>query len=118
MENQSEVEKFLNDFKVKLEIFDIIFIDSREKNIQSLADLNIVPLERKKIISELSYKDYNKGPEVDHGFIEREIWVFGKKVKKKEVYIKISMGMENSPVICISFHISKSPLTYPFNKKT
>jgi len=30
------------------------------------------------------------------------------------VYIKISMGKENSQTICISFHPSEYPMNYPF----
>jgi len=42
------------------------------------------------------------------------MWVFGKEVKKKEVYIKISMGIENTNAICISFHIAEYPMKYPY----
>ena len=114
MSEQLEVESFLNDFKTKLNIYNILFIDSREENTQTLADLNIVPNDRKKYISELSVKDYSKGPERDHGFNNKEIWVFGKMIKNKEIYIKISVGDFNSSVICISFHKSKHALSYPY----
>lgn len=111
-----EVESFLNNFKSKLNIYGILFVDTREKNTQALANLNMVPNDRKKYISELEVKDYCKGPEKDHGFASKEVWVFGKIIKDKEIYIKISMGNHNSPVICISFHISKYMLTYPLKK--
>jgi hypothetical protein len=114
MTKYSEIEQFLSEFHTKLDIFDIYFVDYREKNTLALAELNIVPGTRKTIIQELSAKDYVKGPENDIGFVEREIWVFGKTVKKKEVYIKISMGRENSNVICISFHIAEKAMSYPF----
>jgi len=42
-----------------------------------------------------------------------EMWVFGKIVKKKEVYIKITMGILGSSVICISFHIAEHKMNYP-----
>jgi hypothetical protein len=44
------------------------------------------------------------------------MWVFGKQVKKKEVYIKVSMGIENTGAVCISFHIAEHPIKYPFKK--
>ena len=43
-----------------------------------------------------------------------EMWVFGKDVKEREVYIKITLGYENGQTICISFHIAEHPLKYPF----
>jgi hypothetical protein len=46
------------------------------------------------------------------------MWVFGKHVKKREVYIKITMGNPGDKVICISFHFSENALRYPYQKKT
>jgi len=45
-----------------------------------------------------------------------EMWVFGKVVKSFEIYIKISLGMSSTQVICISFHKAEYPMTYPFKK--
>jgi hypothetical protein len=42
-----------------------------------------------------------------------EMWVFGKTVRKKEVYIKITMGVINSSVLCISFHLAQHKMQYP-----
>ncbi len=42
------------------------------------------------------------------------LWVFGKTVKKKEIYIKVSMGIPNSDVVCISFHIAQYQIEYRF----
>ena len=42
------------------------------------------------------------------------MWVFGKEVKNREVYIKISMGKANEETICISFHIAEHQIMYPF----
>lgn len=51
------------------------------------------------------------------------MWVFGKDVKDREVYIKLQIieaiqqnGMK-SQTICISFHIAEHPLVYPFKEK-
>ena len=40
--------------------------------------------------------------------------VFGKKVKAKDVYIKISLGFTDSSAVCISFHIAEYKLVYKF----
>jgi len=60
-------------------------------------------------LKELKVEDYSQGPldEKMHGILP--MWVFGKQVKKKEVYIKVSMGVENSGAVCISFHIANTP---------
>jgi len=46
-----------------------------------------------------------------------EMWVFGIKYKKQEIYIKISMGQLNLQTICISFHIAEKKMNYPFKHK-
>jgi hypothetical protein len=46
------------------------------------------------------------------------MWVFGKMVKKKEIYIKITIGMVNNQTICISFHIAEFDMNYPFKDKS
>ena len=44
------------------------------------------------------------------------MWVFGKLIKNHEIYIKISLGIEGSSVICISFHLAEYKMTYPLKK--
>lgn len=117
MATKSEVERFLKDFKVKMSIYQIIFFDDRGKNAQALLDLDISPISRKETITNLKVEDYSEGPleEKMHGMLP--MWVFGKTVKKQEVYIKISMGFENSQTICISFHPAEHPMNYPLKKQ-
>ena len=109
-----QVEEFLKKFKEKLKIWDIVYRDDRGKNTQTLADLELRPIERTKIIENLTYKDYCQGPLKDDLYSGTDLWVFGKEVKKNEIYIKITIGYISSSVICISFHISEHKLTYPF----
>ena len=114
MATKQEVESFLNDFKTKMRFFQIIFLDDRGKNAQAILDLEISPIKRKEIIEKLIVEDYSEGPleEKMRGILP--MWVFGREVKKTEVYIKISMGKENSQTICISFHPSEHPINYQF----
>jgi len=116
MISKEQVEEFLRTFKQKKKIFGILYRDDRGKNTQTLADLEIRPMDRDRIIENLNPEDYCQGPTDDilHG--GASMWVFGKEVKKNEVYIKITIGYPSSGVICISFHISGYPLTYPFKK--
>jgi hypothetical protein len=110
---KSDTERFLQDFKLKLKIWSIVFRNDRYKNTQTLLDLEITPIKRRKIIEELETEDYSEEPLPDTLNKLSPLWVFGKQVKGKEVYIKITMGTANNPVICISFHTAKHPMKYP-----
>lgn len=117
MTAQQEVDSFLNDFKAKLSIWGIVFFDGRIKNVDTLTELEISPNQRKKIIHELRVVDYSQGPIPDQQSLGSDLWVFGKTVKSKEVYIKISMGKPSKQTICISFHIAEFPMKYPHKKQ-
>lgn len=69
---------------------------------------------RRIVIESLNVEDYVQGPLIDELNRLGEMWVFGKYVKGREIYIKIMMGCAGSQTICISFHISVNPLSYPF----
>ncbi len=118
MTTEQEVRQFLNEFKVKMDIYSIIFRDDRtsKKNTKALLSLDILPNKRKEIIKDLNSQDYYEGPLSDKLYGMSSMWVFGKTVKNKEVYIKISMGFEEGSVICISFHEAEYKITYPFKK--
>jgi hypothetical protein len=113
MASRQEVEKFLKELSVKIDVFGILFLDERGKNQQSLHDLEISPAKRKEIIQSIITEDYSEGPldEKMRGILP--MWVFGKEVRNKEVYIKISMGISDNSAVCISFHIAEHPMNYP-----
>ncbi len=111
-----EVKAFLEQFNVKTQIFGIRFRDDRGKNRETLLQLDITPVQRELIVKNLLAQDYVEGPVVDELNKKGEMWVFGKDVKGREVYIKITLGYENGQTICISFHIAEHPLKYPFKK--
>ena len=114
MITKEQVEDFLKRLKKKIKVFDIIFRDDRGKNLQTLATLEITPTYRKEVVLSIESEDYVEGPIVDTLNKMGEMWVFGRNVKKQEVYIKIMPGRPNSSTICISFHIPEHPLNYPF----
>ncbi len=53
MASKDEVETYLKELKVKMEIFDILFLDERGKNQQTLHYLEISPAKREEIIKSL-----------------------------------------------------------------
>ena len=114
MSTEAEVASFLKHFKEKMKFWDVLFRDERGKNAQALVDLELRPIERKTILETLKTKDYSEGPIKEKLYGGVDMWVFGKFVKKKEVYIKITIGAMGSSVICISFHLSQHKMNYPF----
>ena len=113
MSTEEVVAAFLKDFKEKMRFWDVLFRDDRGKNAQALIDLELRSIDRKSILEELETKDYSEGPLEENLYKGSDMWVFGKTVKKKEVYIKITMGVMNNCVICISFHLARNKMNYP-----
>src|SRR5690606_17157778 len=114
MATRSEVEAFLSTFKAKMEVFDVVFLD-RDKNLQTLIDLEIARVSRKELLRELRVEDYFRGPTKDANN-GPDLWEFGRLVKQKEVYIKITIGVMNRPVICISLQLDERAISYPYKK--
>ena len=117
MAKEQEVERFLREFKEKMKIWDVMFLNDRAKNAQALLDLELRPIDRNKILENLKPTDYSEGPLDETVYGGSDMWVFGKEVKLHEVYIKITMGFPDKRVICISFHISEHQMNYPFKNK-
>lgn len=115
---RKEVEFFLKDFREKKGIWGILFLDDRGKNFSTLASLELRPVDREMVVDSLVAEDYSEGPlpELWHG--SNEMWVFGKTVKDKEIYIKITLGASGSNTICISFHIAEHPMSHPLRNQT
>jgi len=117
MANKQEVEFFLKELKEKIRFFDIVF-RPRDKNLQALADLDISATKRLESIMNLMAEDYYDGPKNDTYDNSRpDYYEFGINVNKIEVYIKISKGLPNKPVDCMSFHPAEFPITYTLKSK-
>lgn len=113
MATKEDVTAFLNDFKIKYEFFGILFRDERAKNTTTLLQLDITPAKRSEIIQSITAEDYSEGPLDDTLYGIASMWVFCKRVKDQDIYIKISMGQPNNRVICISFHIAERRMSKP-----
>jgi hypothetical protein len=113
MASMSEVEEFLRTLKEKIKVFDIAF-KGRPKNTQALADLDILPIDRVQYLLNLTSENYYSGPNRDtYDSTKPDYYEFGIQIKRKEVYIKISLGIPNKMVDCMSFHVAEFPITYP-----
>lgn len=113
MKTEAEIASFLKDFKEKMKFWDVLFRDDRGKNTQALIDLELRPTDRKNTLETLETIDYSEGPIKENLYGGADMWVFGKTIKKREVYIKITMGAMGSSVICISFHLAQYKMNYP-----
>lgn len=114
MTTERDVRDFLNELKITMSYGNLLFEDGRGKNSQTLADLEIMPNERNKVLEKLEVEDYCEGPLPETQFGGCEMWVFGRVLKGKEIYIKITIKSDKAMVICISFHIAEHPMVYKF----
>lgn len=120
-----EVEAFLIEFKAKARVFGIIYNMDKEENQQTLFDLELFGRKRDQYILNLRSEDYYQGPgKNDYDDEEGPIWMFGIGIKKKgekakiPIYIKIYIASaEGSPNYCVSFHIAKFPMIFPYKEK-
>lgn len=111
--SKSEIENFLKEFKQKQKIFGIFFLN-RDKNRQTLLDLEITPLKRLEYIKKLKIEDYYRGPTDDNYDPDSlPYWEFGLSIKKREIFIKVSLW-KNRKVLCISFHFAEKKMNYPY----
>ena len=61
MATRSEVEAFLSLFKVKIDIWGVVFLDNREKNMKALADINITPDQRIEEVKAIQVEHWRPG---------------------------------------------------------
>ncbi|MCF8255439.1 MAG: toxin [Bacteroidia bacterium] len=116
MPTETEIASYLKNFKEKMKFWDVLFRDERGKNTQALVNLELRPIERKAILEALEPRDYSDGPIEEKLYGGADMWVFGKAIKKREVYIKITMGAMGASVICISFHLAQHKMNYPLKQ--
>lgn len=116
---REEVTQFLKDFHFKLDFWGVLIRTDRTnpKNANTLLALEFKRVHVKETLRELKLEDYSQGPFPDKLYHNSDMWVFGKNIKKREVYIKIQLGAQDSEAICISFHFPDHPMNYPFKKE-
>jgi len=94
--------------------FDLV---PRKKNIDSIKSSGLTIKHVKDIIHDLSYKNYYRGPTSDFGYgREGYVWEFGYNVDGIEFFIKLKIEerLGRQCLICLSFHVAKYPLDYPY----
>ena len=115
---KEKVREFLRELKKIVTTGRGLDVIPRRENIDALAELGLTKKNRKDEILALSVADYCKGPSPDSDK-PGEIWVFGKCVGGKEVYIKLKIAHIGNEKIakCLSFHVAQRTLCFPFREK-
>ena len=117
MASRAEVVEFLNLFKGCV-MLGMLHIRDREKNRQGLIDLGITTDERTETLLGLEPADYVSGPLPDDTDDTKEVWLFGRKMLGKEVYIKLRVvegprKQDAGRAMVWSFHPAEHKMKYP-----
>jgi len=92
---------------------------TRQENLETLIKLGLnYKLVKDELLSLLP-QNYSEGPKKDLDQInykDESIWIFGKTLQNKKIYIKLKIreNKNHEEVACISFHIAKHPMKFPF----
>ena len=126
--DEKHIEDYLSDVKRKIlgGKYRIELNDKRPDNKNLFFDYVIDKSKEKEILLKLSPRDFSDILPNEHkGYENERLYVFGKDVSLTErigknrvtvpLYIKIN-NTKNGPVIIISFHKQKHPLTYHFSR--
>lgn len=93
-------------------------IVKRPETMNCLAELELDFGDVRDTILQLLVTDYCEGPVCDRD-MPGDLWVFGKVVAGKEVYIKLKLATFGSLklVRVVSFHLAKESLCYPYRRE-
>jgi hypothetical protein len=116
--SKDELQKFVRQFLDELKTLiwqDGLYVAERQTNKATLVDLGLTGKQREEIVLSLSVMDYCSGPIKDE-YKPGDYWVFGKQIDSVEIYIKLKIAGQsgNEHAVCLSFHKSERPLSYPF----
>ena len=114
MASNIEIERFLKDFKTKLSFWGLLIRSDREKNFNTMKALEFSINDVKNELKGLEVTHFSDGPIKETIYGGADMWVFGKPIQGKEVYIKITIGQPSNQVLCISFHFAEQSLNYPY----
>lgn len=112
---KEEVADFLKGFKdTAVGYGGIFFVRLNEYDLtRQKLEINKLGVEHE--IYNLTTNHYSSGPDPDYGE-PGEVWVFGKEIRGREVYIKLKVSAADIGKIakCLSFHIADRPIKYPY----
>lgn len=108
MSSQSDVEKFLSDMRAGISAGKATIIP-RNKNLDTLAKLGLLPKDVYQEAQNLTFADYICGPEIDYDFPNTDkLWVFKTMIDSACIYIKVKVEyQDNGKVRFLSFHFDE-----------
>ena len=109
---RKDTESFIEQAKGLISTGDWLLV-KRTVNLQDIADIGITFAGVRSELLDLAVENYISGPEPDRDF-PGEVWVFGKMILGKEIYIKLKIDQSSSRLTVISFHIANYPIDYPY----
>ena len=108
--NRKAVNQFLTQLKDVIDdpnfsIEENLFLIGRPENKATLIDLDYDSDDVVKILSELNIENYSETLFDEDNDNPPLLFVFGKEICEKEIYIKIKVRMNpETKIVCVSFH--------------
>jgi len=110
----TQIDNFLTEFQKIAKEKEVIFWP-RPENVSMMYKLGLTrAMVTTDILLNLTKSDYCDGPLHEKG--HPDAWCFGRTIKGDEIYIKLTIveKKKRKNAVCISFHESTKPLTYPY----
>lgn len=92
--------------------------DPASKTSICMRRLGYTPSDVLAVIHSLEVRHYSEGPKRDDKGRQHDLWVFGKVVEGKLIYIKFTVFYDNDAVmgICVSFHEPEREMAFPYGR--
>lgn len=91
------------------------FWNSKIENKSTLLDLDYDLYDVVKILSELDIQNYSETVFDSDNDNPPLLFVFGKEISKKEIYIKVKVRINpERKIVCVSFHWAQHTILYPY----
>jgi len=111
---RKEAHDLLESIRLEMKQYGLLVMNKRPHNAQTLSDLNLTSSDQRQIIESLTPEDYCGGPDQDEKYPWKIVAVFGKQHGSTELYIKLSVGYDQTAVVCLSFHVAERKMLYQF----
>lgn len=124
--DKNDVNNFLNELKSILQNSDfnidndLIIIKSKKDEIQystrfTMVDLDYDSFDVVERLKELTVKEYSETLLDKDDDKPPLLFVFGKNINKRQVYIKLKIkGVKAKMILCVSFHYAKWEMRFPY----
>lgn len=101
--NKPDAHALLEQIRIAIAQNGLLFMKGQSSNTQVLADLGITSVMQRKIIDNLVVDDYWGCPKEDSPYPWKFVAGFHKRYNEFDLGIKISVGLEFAPAVCLGF---------------